>query len=206
MAEFIKVKIKWFPMVSALKSPNTFKKKLEKNYEIAGRRVGLKLAALMRRKIRKGVMPPNSGMTTDMKGSSKPLVDEGRLFKAVAFISSASVKGPSVTIGVFRTAKEANVARIVSIGATIVVTPKMSRMFKALHAASTGRSMTLKSERANELLAKSKGTIPPLRVGTTLVIPPRSFALAVLKDPLTATIVEKEFSEALIKTLEELAK
>jgi len=205
--ETIEVKLKWFPIVSVLKSPNTFKTKLEAEYARAGKIVGLKIAALMRKKIRERKnYEKNAGMTIDMKGSSKPLVDSGRLFKAVTFTSVSSLKGPSVTVGVFRTSDAANVARIVSAGATIVVTPKMSRLFKALHAASMGRGGSIKSERGNELLAKSKGTIPALNVGTTLVIPPRNFALATLKDPALAVIVEKEFSEALGRALAKMAK
>jgi hypothetical protein len=201
----IVVKLKWYPIVGALISPNTFKRHLQAEYSRSGRIVGLKVAAIMRRKIRSGGYSPNAGMTRDMKGSSKPLVDSGRLFKAITWGSFPSLSGPSVVVGVMRTSDAANVARIISEGAVITVTPKMSRMFKALHAASIGKGGALKSERANEILAKSKGEIPALNVGTTLVIPPRSFALETLKDPLVALIVEKEFSESVIRAFKKMA-
>lgn len=206
MSETISVNLKWFPIVKALRSPNKYRSHLQTEYSRAGRIVGMKVAAVMRKKIRSGSFAPNAGMTKDMKGSSKPLVDEGRLFKAITWVSNATIKGPVISVGVMRASDAANVAMIVSKGATIVVTPRMSGLFKALHAASTGKKMTLKSERANELLAKSKGVIPALQVGTTLIIPPRSFALETLKDPIVATIIEKEFSTAVLRALAAMAK
>jgi hypothetical protein len=45
--------------------------------------IGLEFAGLVQKKLRDLRNPPNSGMTVQMKGSSNPLIDEGRLIGAI---------------------------------------------------------------------------------------------------------------------------
>lgn len=203
MAVEVKVEIKGFPIISAMKSPNVVRKKIKKAYRIAGFVVGRAIVKMMRKTITGGVAPTNKGMTRSMKGSSKPLVDSGRLLKAITH----KVGGPyhnEVAIGVMRSNASANVAAIVATGAQINVTKRMATLFKVLHAASTGKPARVTSARGQELLAQSKGVIPALREGTTLNIPPRPFHKITAKDPKLKGLIRMTYTKALQDAIGEL--
>ena len=105
-----------------------------------------------------------------------------------------------------RSSGAANVARIVHDGAKITVTPRMSLLFKVVLAAAQGRGQ-VKSARGRELLDKfNDAPIGPPTVGTILTIPPRPFALMVLTDPGTRTIIVNEYTAAMKRAMAELAK
>ena len=194
----IDVKIKWFPIVVAMGSSEKVRAALDTEFKKAGRRSGQKIAALMRRKIRGGVSPANAKMTTDSQGATKPLADRGRLFKAVTFTSSGGSFGDmEIRVGVMRTHAMANVAKIVHDGRTQTVTRRMSLMFRMLWLASIGRPVSLRSERAQQLLASSKGRFSPLKEGEQLVHPSRPFALLTLTDPRTKKWSKMSTREAL---------
>ena len=64
---------------------------------------------------------PNSSLTVERKGSSRPLIDHGDL---VGSITYEVVDSSSVFIGV-KKGKEHNIAAVHEFGCTIAVTPKM---------------------------------------------------------------------------------
>lgn len=201
----VKVEFSSFPVIHKMKNPAKVRKTLQKHYKMAARRVGLAVAAIMRKKIRGGVGPPNAPMTKEIKGSTKQLVDTGRLFKAVTF----KVEGyysERIHVGVMRTNAAANIARIVHEGANVTVTKRMSILFKVLNSYTRGKPATLKGERAEQLASSAKGIIPALREGTVLVIPPRPFAAETMADPKVKMIVQNEFRRALGNTFKELSK
>ena len=160
------VKLSYTAIAKALiAGPTKFNKELRKQYSFAGRVAGLKLAALMRAKIRGGIDPANAQMTIDIKGSSKSLVRSGRLFKAVTSESGGTLKTFSIAIGVKRTHKAANIAAILHDGRKQTVTKRQEVFFKALWLASIGRKITLRSDAARDMLAEAKGTIAPIKDG-----------------------------------------
>lgn len=204
-ATTISMKLTFAPIAKALmKGPAVFNAELRKQYSVAGRTAGLKLAAIMRQKIQGGIPPPNAQMTIDIKGSSKPLVDSGRLFKAITSESGGSVKDFNIRVGVKRSHKLANVAAIVHDGRKQTVTRRQQVLFRALYFASIGRKITVRSARGRALLSEAKGVITPIKEGETLVIPPRPFAAETLNDPRARQIVEAEFRNALKRTFEAL--
>lgn len=186
--------------------PGKFRSRLALEYVRAGRTSGAQIAALMRQKIQGGLDPANADMTRDMKGSSKTLVDTGRLFKAITHQSKGTLGDFEVRVGVKRSNAAANIARIVHDGRKQTVTRRQEVLFKMLWLASIGRKVNLRSGRAREILAKSKGTIAPIKEGKTLVIPPRPFALNTLRDPRTKLIIESEFKKALERTFRGLKR
>ncbi len=203
--DFISVKLTFFESAKKLMAgPERFNAALRREMGKAGRISGLKIKALMRRKIREGVPPSNAQMTVDLKGSSKPLVDSGRLFKAITSESGGGVNDFEIRVGVKLSNKLANVAKIVHDGYKQTVTRKQEVMFKMLHLASVGRKVNLRSERARQILARAKGVIAPLKEGQVIVAPPRPFALRTLSDPATKKLVEHEFREALKRTFQSL--
>lgn len=202
---FIKVELEEFPAMKSLGSFAKVKKALTSAYGRAGQRVGIRLAAAMRNVIRSGNLPANSSFTTAFKrGSTKPLVDTGRLMKAITYKVSGDRN--FVEIGVMKQNNAANVARIVHEGTAITVTPRMSMLFKAVLAASEGRG-SVRSVRGQELLASYRGyTVKPPRVGTILVIPPRPFGKIVLDDPASRVIIQAEYQRALAHAVDKLTK
>lgn len=74
----------WDRMDEILSAPR-FRRKLRKHMRKANRRIGLALQRRVRTSIRSGDYAANSPMTVAMKGSSKPLVDNGDLFRAVTY-------------------------------------------------------------------------------------------------------------------------
>jgi len=206
MTTNVTIDIDLTPLGKNLLSQQKTKTVVSKHLGKAATKVGLGVAAKMRQRIRAGVGPANSQMTTDMKGSSKQLADTGRLFKAINFRIERGRTGDTIRVGVFRTSKAANVAKIVHDGTTQQVTHRMALFFRVLWLASRGRSVVVKSARGQELLSRSKGQIPRLREGQTLVIPPRPFAAETIQDPKTKTFIEQTYQKALFEAWEQLQK
>lgn len=201
----VEVSFSSFPVITKMKNPVKVRKTLKKHYKIAAMRVGMGATAMMRKKVQGGIAPGNSGMTKEMKGSSKPLVDSGRLMKAFTYKIQGDYSN-IIHVGVMRTHASANVARIIHQGASVTVTKKMSILFKVLNAYTRGKKAVLTSERAQILASQSKGIIPALREGTVLNIPPRPFAAELMADPKLKVFVENQYKLALKRTFEELAK
>lgn len=52
---------------------------------VAFKRVGLRVVGDIQRRIADGIPPPNSPVTIERKGSSKPLIDSGQLRQSISF-------------------------------------------------------------------------------------------------------------------------
>ena len=213
----ITVDITEFAIVRSMREPGKAGTVFHQEFRKAGRRVGNVLERDMRRVIRSGMPPAQAGFTSDVKGSSKPLAGPGgRLFKAI----TSEVGGElgdgrtrrggggdlTIAVGVMRTHEAANVAKIVHEGSkTFTVTPRMAGLFRAISAASMGKAVALRSERAHQILANIQKPIAPLRVGTQLMIPPRQFAKVVLEASSTPDLILDEFRAAMVRALKRLA-
>lgn len=202
----IKVTLKWYPIVKNMQNPARVRAALKAEFKIAGAIVGMALEREMRKAIERGIGPANRPMTVALKGSSKPLVGPGepRLFKAITHKVQPTSRGGQVHVGVMRTHKEANVARIVAEGRIITVTRRMAIMFKVLRSIQLGYGGAATSERAQQLLNESRGQFPMLSEGETMAIPARNFGLVVLRDPNTKRLVERTYSQAVIDALKKL--
>lgn len=202
----IKVTLKWFPIAKNLQNPARARALLKEEFERAGEVVGMTLERNMRRVIQAGRFQPNAPMTVALKGSSKPLIGPGepRLWKAITHKVQATPNGASIHVGVMRTHREANIARIVTEGRVVTVTRRMEIMFRVLRSIQLGYGGALTSERARQLFNESKGQFPVLQEGSTFAIPARNFGLVVLRDPETKRVAEREFSQAVMNALKRL--
>lgn len=211
--EEVTFEIEEFPIMVALRHPGRAERVLRKHYRWTGRFVGIRLSKWMRDLIR-GAHPghafaPNAEMTKELKRSSKPLIDQARLFKSATHRERGDWN-ETIEVGVLRTSGSADVARIVHDGAKILVTRRMARLFHALYLITSGRdpNAPLTSSRGFELLQaydRTGGVAPRLIEGTTLVIPPRQFASVMVRDPELKRFVEKAYSTAIKEAIHELS-
>lgn len=199
----IEVVMTEFPIITAFTKPAKFRAALKMHYNRAALIVGQSIAGMMRQEIRAGVAPPNAPMTTQMKGSTKPLVDRFQLGKAITHKVSGEYN-QIVSIGVMRTHASANVALLVHNGTKITVTPKMSMLFKILNQASRGRRAKVTSARGQQLLQASKGEIPALKEGTVLTIPPRPFVAHVAANPALGEMVKQRYTDAMKRAIDDM--
>lgn len=213
----ITVNITEFPIVKAMRNPGKAGTVFHQEFRRAGRRIGKVLEKEMRKVIAAGISPANAGLTVDLKGSSKPLAGPGgRLFKAITSTVGGDLgdgrtrRGGGgnmfIAVGVMRTHEAANVAKLVHDGSRpFTVTPKMAGLFRAISAATMGHAVSLRSERANQIASHARKPIQPLRVGTTLQIPPRPFAKVVLEASTTPDLILDEFRAAMLKAMKRLS-
>lgn len=147
----------------------------------------------------------NAALTIHIKGSSKPLVDHGDLFKAITY---EVVNDYQVFVGVLRTNEDAyNLAVTLHDGAAVQVTPAMRGMFFFLWKASTGDiSAESLTGRAAELYARRPGGWLPLKPSTTVItIPPRPWATVAFGDPAFQQQVKNNWERAAVAAFGELA-
>lgn len=136
---------------------------------------GLYAVRAIRQQIKNGGLAPNAPLTVSIKGSSKPLVDTGNLFKA---ITHQMVDNYTVWVGVKFSSGSYDMAVALHEGVAIKVTEKMRNMFELLFRASKGKLSPSKlTGRAAELWerSKSKEFYPLKRSTSQIVIPPRPF-------------------------------
>lgn len=198
MSGVVDIKIRFLPAATLLMG-GKFRKRLSKEFNRAAFVVGSKTAATMRKVVSGGVDPVNSQFTSQVKGSTKQLVDSGRLFKAITHrVTKGSGGLPgAIHVGVVRSSPRANVAVIVHRGAKIRVTRRMQLLFGVLSAISLGKSRKLTSPRAEELASKPGAFYFPLREGTEITVPPRPFAAITFADPRIRAMAQREFALAL---------
>lgn len=195
----VDIKIRFLPVARLLMGKG-FQRRLVKEFNRAAFIVGSSTAAKMRKTVGAGVDPENSQFTQQLKGSTKTLFDEGRLFKAFTWriIKGSSGLVSAIHIGVLRGSPVANVARIVHGGAKIRVTRRMQILFGVLSAISRGKDRKTTSPRAEELRSRAgSANFLPLREGQELIIPPRPFAAITFADPDVRARAEREFAKAL---------
>lgn len=150
--------------------PKPFESRLHKHIGKATRKNALVAEGEIKRDIRAGKYTPNAEVTTILKGSSRPLVDTGELFKSVVGkLESWDV----ALIGVLKnkiTKRDSDnkpkdilsIAYVLHFGAKIRVTDKMRRYFYAL-------------------AKKHPGVIPLSIRKRFIIIPPRPFLKAAIK-------------------------
>lgn len=186
--------------------PNVFRPILEKHVGPAVGRAGHLVQGRVRKAIKEGMTPPNAALTILIKKTSKPLVAGGDLIQSVTVDQQT---WNSCFVGVLRTDKNFNVARIVHNGATVVVTDRMRAMFELLWLVGQGRMNPGKLRgRAAELWAQAPGSFwRPLKDTTkAIVIPPRPFLRQVFEHLGTKSLVGKIFAAALRDAVHEAAK
>lgn len=202
MTTAITVDLKLTPVALRLLNPAKGKSRLARELHRASFTVGSKIASRMRGVISGGVPPPQAEFTKMIKGSTKTLFDEARMYKAITWKVSKTGGLPSaIHVGILRSSREANVAVVVHRGAKIRVTKRMAILFGVLSAISQGKSRRLTSRRAEELASRKSATFLPLREGTEIVIPSRPFAAITFADPAIRSMVNKEFSKAMWRAL-----
>lgn len=153
----------------------------------------------------RGRLKPNAPLTKLIKGSAKPLVDQGLLFQAI----TSRVKDDfTVFIGVLRTSESYDLITTLHEGKEIKVTPAMRGMFFMLWRASIGEidSSSL-TGRAAELWKRKQGGWFPLRDDTVaVIIPARRFMRLVFEDPQFKKLVKDNWTKALAASFKDQSK
>lgn len=184
-------------------------KAFDKNITKALRKASIlngKLAeAQIRRTLATGAFKPNAALTIAIKGSSKPLVDNGQFFQ---FITSKVIRNTTVFVGVLRTDQNYNLAVALHDGVSIRVTPKMRGLFFILWQASTGAINPSKlTGRAAELFERLDHGWKPLAKSTkVIVIPPRPFVTQALMNAGFKETIKGNWRMALQAAMKEQAE
>ena len=174
--------------------------KIDANLKIqVGRatRLNGKLAAReIRKTMKKGGFEGNSPLTKFIKGSNKPLVDKGNIFKS---ITSVVLTPFTAEVGFIRGSTNANVGIVIHEGAIIKVTPAMRGMFAALASVSDGSASPASlSGRAKELWERRpKSGWKALKPSTTAIkIPARPFIKKTMENPLLNKLMGDNWNAA----------
>ena len=194
MAKTIITFTKSWDRVKAYAVAGKFSVELKKNLAKATKLNAMYLRKHIRKQLRSGMKPPNAPLTVAVKGSSKPGIDKGELFKAITY----KVLTPyTAEVGVLKGDKNANIAIAFHEGATIPVTPAMRGLFAALASASQGKATHL-GPRAQELFGRYKSWKPLLPSTTHIKIPGRPFIKQALEDPLAKMKIYGNWHQALL--------
>jgi hypothetical protein len=204
------------PVVFRLKGVNRWKKALNaQGFDRAARRNMRRATALngkiaeatMRKTIQSSrLIKRNAALTKAIKGSAKPLVDDAAMFKA---INSRVIDDYTAFAGVLRTDRSFNVAVMTHEGKEkILVTRKMRAMFRALWQASEGRISADKlTGRAKELFEERPFGWYPLKFSTKfIVLPKRPWVDITFRNTKMASLVRKNWEDALVATFRDRAK
>lgn len=156
--------------------------------DMGTRRAALYLTGQVRKEIQSGSFKPDSPMTIALKGSTKPLIDKGRLYQS---ITNQRVRRAVYFIGINMQNQAYNIGKVLHDGVTIKVTARMRRMFTLLWYV---------TKRAVERTAKRPGgaqkpaspgsrrsgplTVPAKGEGQSRSKPQRSRTRAKRRDPL----------------------
>ncbi|MGD9749386.1 MAG: hypothetical protein AB7W59_00160 [Acidimicrobiia bacterium] len=195
----------WRKMERALDHA-AFESTLRRNMRVATQLNGHLAEAAVRRAIRAGSFAPNASLTIAIKGSSKPLVDQGSgIFQA---ITSEVIDDFRVFVGVLRADEHYDIALALHEGATISVTPAMRGMFFMLWLASQGSKPSSElTGRAAELWERMPGGWLPLKSSTTaIVIPGRPYLANAFNEATLRARVQRNWERAVAKTFRELSR
>lgn len=190
MAKFVELQLEGFDELRSRLDPKTFNRRLKKNIRRATLKNGLVAEGAIKTAMASGAFQKNSPLTISIKGSARPLVDNGDLMKAV---SHKLVAFDHIVIGVLKSQKKQNpntgkaddllqIAALLHNGVTVSVTPRMRRFFFRMADLQPGRWKPLK--------ATTK----------VIVIPPRPFLLAALEAVMIQRY-EKNWSDAVDRAL-----
>lgn len=154
-------------------------------------RLGVFAVGLIRRSIRSGDYAANAALTIALKGSSKPLVDQGTLIKSVTYDRQVENGQNVLYVGAHRMARwkgqEYNLVRILHDGATIRVTPAMLAAVFA----------KLRAKRGRRAVSGGGGS----GAGGYWHIPPRPFILGPIGSPAFTARFDSEMDAALGRAL-----
>jgi hypothetical protein len=194
----------WKRYAKAL-DPKRFKAALRRNMRKASILNGKIVEAAIRSAIRGGGFEKNAALTVMIKGSSKPLVDRGELFKA---ITSVVIGDAKVFIGVVQTNEFYDLAMAIHDGANVKVTPAMRGLFFVLWQASIGKMDPTKlSGRAAELWERAPGGWLPLKASTSnIIIPERRFIESAFEDGALKDQILANWNMAFKATMREVAR
>lgn len=193
----------WKQMAAAL-DPKRLQENLDANISRATQFNGMMVAGEIRKRIKARKYAKNAPLTTLIKKSSTPLVDDADLFGAV---TSQTLDKYTVFVGVLRSATTSegkpmvNLAELLHNGGQLPVTEHMRNMFILLSEVGQGkRDVSTLEGRVAEIakaLGKRISQIKPLKASTRyIVIPPRPFLLSVLDDPIIHKRCERNWRKA----------
>lgn len=162
MATGIKFGKGWKNLRAALK-PGAFTKRLQEEVARATEFNAMLVSREMREAIKSGVDPANAALTAAIKGSDKPLIDKGALWKA---ITSKKLTWQTGFAGLLRGRRGAdgeliNVGAVLHEGASMRVTEAMRGLFLALANASRSGDASKLTGRALELWERTKSAKGP---------------------------------------------
>lgn len=165
--------IRGISKIQQLLRPAPTSKTVQKHVARATGVNGLLVLKAIRRKIQSGGFTANAALTQAIKGSGKPVVDHGELFKS---ITMHRPKPMVAVIGILKTDSIYNIAKAIHDGVQINVTPRMRGLFFLLWLASQGSiSPGHLRGRARDLFDRYKGWKPFDETTTTIRIPAREF-------------------------------
>lgn len=196
MPSGIKLTGGWGKFAKAINGPK-FSAALKKEVGRAVARSGKVAERAIRRQIRSGKLTKNAALTQAIKGSGKPLVDFGELFKAV---TSTSPKWNVAFAGIKRTEGAFNVAKLLHEGGDIPATKRMHGLFWMLFLASQGRNVTL-TGRAAELFQRFQNWYPLAPTTQVIRIPARPFVANIQTDHQLRQSVEVGWPHAVQRAL-----
>lgn len=165
----------------ALLSPRIVRKVLREQVNLANKRLGPKFVAKVRDEIKQGQYASNARLTELLKGSTKPLVNDGDLW---ASVNSRQQGSWEFHVGVQRSKEGVAIGLVLHEGVTIKVTPQVRAFFRAK-------------------AAETKGLVKPLKSSTGQIrIPARPFLKAALVDDTAKVrvLLEQEWGAAIRRT------
>jgi hypothetical protein len=168
--------------LAAMLDPGVTNPRISREMGRATRINGLIVRKAIRAELKSGMAPANAPLTVFIKGSSKPGIDHGEMFKA---ITSVVINPFMAEIGVKKGDNAGSSALAVHEGATIRVTPKMRAMFGYLADVSAGkRDASRLTGRAAQLYRRRPGGWKALKQSTTHIrIPARPFIAQAMEHP-----------------------
>lgn len=181
--------------------PKLFGDRLKKEIKRANGFNGKLVEGRMRKTIQEGSFKSNAALTTFIKGSAKPLVDDSDLYQAITSVSAPEAGGiDEVFIGIKRSDhKNFNIALAVHEGYTLKVTPKMRGLFFFLWKASEDPKVASKlTGRAKQLFDRRPGGWKPLGKETTAITTPaRRFVEVTFNDAALEKQVRDNWERAI---------
>jgi len=192
----------WKRMAKAV-DKKKFQARVRQHVALETRRNGQRGAKAIRQSIKRGDFAANAALTKAIKGSSKPLVDNSDLFKAVTFKVGS---WDEAFVGVLRTDDSFNIAEMLHEGGEIKVTAKMRGLFYVLWLVSQGADPSILSGRARELWERMPRDWKPLKASTTVIrIPKRPFITNIFNDPAFIKVVHEGWEKAVKRAFRDAA-
>lgn len=158
----------------------------------------------IRQVIQGGSFEANAALTAAIKGSSKPLVDKGDLFKSITHMVKDDF---TAFAGVMRTDDHFNIALALHEGFEAKVTPAMRGLFFVLWQASTGNiSPGDLNGRAAELFERFQDWRPLKNETTAIITPSRPFVDAAFRSAGLKSVATKNWNMALTRVFRDIKR